>query len=653
MISMWKMREYLDKATNIVMNYTEMEAKVREATNDEPWGPSGKLMGEIAKATFMYELFPEVMNMLWARMLRENKNNWRRAYKGLLLLTYLLRNGSERVVTSAREHLYDLRSLEDYHFVDENGKDQGVNVRQKVKEMIEFVQDDERVREERKKAKKHRDKYIGVSSDTRFGYNDRYDSEPKMRYDDDWERPKPPTNDEEESSDKPRRKQKEYRDSDSEEDHKPRRNSSSSKNAYEDDEADFGASSSAAAAKAAAENSAAGKKRPAVPSKMVDLGAATQYKGADKKGGVPAPVKTQATPTPLAAVAAASAPAVATTTIATTSKSTGDIADLLFDPGFSGTAPTHSASGTDLFADFTAFQEAGPPTMAPSFPQSQAAIGSANSGFEGGWNAFGQGPNAAAAAALSGGSDDLLGNASMQHVATNHGGAGLDLFGEMPGPSIPLSGTNPNLFSGLQQPQQNFAFPGAVGTFGVNPQQGMQFMQPMSGMKPMANMNAGGLDNRAKNSTWSDSGGVNISLEGLSPYAQPSKAPQLSINALMQQQAMQQPPMNSLNQGFGNMSLGGTPAPAAPKPQGMQFPGAPGPSPWMQPAAGMMSPPHLQQQQHFGVPAPVMQQQQPPPQGMVGMNMSAAPMMRAGMPGGAPGSMPKTDAFSGFANFSK
>ncbi|CAN0005822.1 unnamed protein product [Lampetra fluviatilis] len=634
MISMWKMREYLDKATNIVMNYTEMEAKVREATNDEPWGPSGKLMGEIAKATFMYELFPEVMNMLWARMLRENKNNWRRAYKGLLLLTYLLRNGSERVVTSAREHLYDLRSLEDYHFVDENGKDQGVNVRQKVKEMIEFVQDDERVREERKKAKKHRDKYIGVSSDTRFGYNDRYDSEPKMRYDDDWERPKPPTNDEEESSDKPRRKQKEYRDSDSEEDHKPRRNSSSSKNAYEDDEADFGASSSAAAAKAAAENSAAGKKRPAVPSKMVDLGAATQYKGADKKGGVPAPVKTQATPTPLAAVAAASAPAVATTTIATTSKSTGDIADLLFDPGFSGTAPTHSASGTGHFASLA---------LSPAV---------ANSGFEGGWNAFGQGPNAAAAAALSGGSDDLLGNASMQHVATNHGGAGLDLFGEMPGPSIPLSGTNPNLFSGLQQPQQNFAFPGAVGTFGVNPQQGMQFMQPMSGMKPMANMNAGGLDNRAKNSTWSDSGGVNISLEGLSPYAQPSKAPQLSINALMQQQAMQQPPMNSLNQGFGNMSLGGTPAPAAPKPQGMQFPGAPGPSPWMQPAAGMMSPPHLQQQQHFGVPAPVMQQQ-PPPQGMVGMNMSAAPMMRAGMPGGAPGSMPKTDAFSGFANFSK
>lgn len=32
--------------------------------------------------------------------------------------------------------------------------------------MVEFVQDDDRLREERKKAKKNRDKYIGVSSES-------------------------------------------------------------------------------------------------------------------------------------------------------------------------------------------------------------------------------------------------------------------------------------------------------------------------------------------------------------------------------------------------------------------------------------------------------------------------------------------------------
>ncbi|KAK1883253.1 Clathrin interactor 1 [Dissostichus eleginoides] len=164
------------------MNYSEIESKVREATNDDPWGPSGQLMGEIAKSTFMYEQFPEVMNMLWTRMLKDNKKNWRRVYKALLLLAYLIRNGSERVVTSAREHIYDLRSLENYHLIDESGKDQGINVRQKVKEMVEFVQDDDRLREERKKAKKNKDKYIGVSCDT--------NELDRSKWDEDWDKSK-------------------------------------------------------------------------------------------------------------------------------------------------------------------------------------------------------------------------------------------------------------------------------------------------------------------------------------------------------------------------------------------------------------------------------------------------------------------------------
>ena len=86
--------------------------------------------------------------------------------QSLLLLNYLLRNGSERVVTAAREHLYDLKGLENYTFVDELGKDHGINIRHKVKEMIEFVQDDDKLREERKKAKKNKDKYIGLSNDS-------------------------------------------------------------------------------------------------------------------------------------------------------------------------------------------------------------------------------------------------------------------------------------------------------------------------------------------------------------------------------------------------------------------------------------------------------------------------------------------------------
>lgn len=40
-----------------------------------------------------------------------------------------------------------------------------ISVRTKAKDLVDFIQDDERLREERKKAKKNRDKYIGMSGD--------------------------------------------------------------------------------------------------------------------------------------------------------------------------------------------------------------------------------------------------------------------------------------------------------------------------------------------------------------------------------------------------------------------------------------------------------------------------------------------------------
>ena len=175
---MWKIREFQDRVTNIVFNYTEAEALVREATNEDPWGPTGPQMKELAKLTFAYEVYQEVMQMLWKRMLVDPQKSWRRVYKSLLLLSYLLRNGSERVVTSTREHTYDMKSLRSYHFIDENGKDQGINVRQKAKELIEFAHDDDRLRDERRKSRKTKDKFVSISSDTYGGYSERYDESP-------------------------------------------------------------------------------------------------------------------------------------------------------------------------------------------------------------------------------------------------------------------------------------------------------------------------------------------------------------------------------------------------------------------------------------------------------------------------------------------
>ncbi|KJH41144.1 ENTH domain protein [Dictyocaulus viviparus] len=150
----------------MVMNYTEAENLVYEATNEDPWGPTGPQMKEIANCTFQYDGFNQVTNLLWKRMLEDNKNAWKRVYKSLMLLNYLLLHGSERVIGNARDHIFQMRALEQYKFVDDRGRDQGLNVRHRVKTILELLNDDDKLRAQRKKMKSDaKDRYQGYTSD--------------------------------------------------------------------------------------------------------------------------------------------------------------------------------------------------------------------------------------------------------------------------------------------------------------------------------------------------------------------------------------------------------------------------------------------------------------------------------------------------------
>lgn len=52
--------------------------------------------------------------------------------------------------------------LRQFHYIDQNGKDQGVNVRNRAKELAEMLSDVDRIRAERKKARANRNKFGGV-----------------------------------------------------------------------------------------------------------------------------------------------------------------------------------------------------------------------------------------------------------------------------------------------------------------------------------------------------------------------------------------------------------------------------------------------------------------------------------------------------------
>ncbi|XP_036845587.1 clathrin interactor 1 isoform X1 [Oncorhynchus mykiss] len=515
MLNMWKVREMVDKATNVVMNYSDIESKVREVTNDDPWGPSGQLMGEIAKSTFMYEQFPEVMNMLWTRMLKDNKKNWRRVYKALLLLAYLIRNGSERVVTSAREHIYDLRSLENYHFVDENGKDQGINVRQKVKEMVEFVQDDDRLREERKKAKKNKDKYIGVSSDSTGGggFNktssgEMFDTEPKGKWDEDWDKSKgafPFSEKLGEISDKIgstiddtiNKFRKNERDdspdriSDNEEDRVSQngRPVSGSGKLSEFRDAEESVTTTSIQISHATETTTT-RKRGGIRSKTVDLGAAAHYTG--DRGRLDADNSK---------------------TSASQSSSSG-LADLLMvDAESRQTAPAGGSS--DLICGFADFSS---PAASASLPSS-AGSGSSGKGEFVDWNAFSSPPAPTPPSA------DLF-----DLIGSNH--TSLTASQSM---TFSMCGTQSVGVANTDLPisrSQNFG-----------PMQGDLLPQHMELQKPCLPP------------TWSDPN-VNISLDFLSPGMQMTTC-KPSLNNMLQQDPLLsgvQPPIN-LTQRFGGLNL--------------------------------------------------------------------------------------------------
>ncbi|KAI5781775.1 ENTH domain-containing protein [Peziza echinospora] len=168
-LSLYDVKAAVRKAQNVVMNYTEMEAKVREATNNEPWGASSTLMQEIANGTYNYQLLNEIMPMIYKRFTDKAAEEWRQIYKALQLLEFLVKNGSEQVIDDARSHVSTIKMLRQFHFIDANGKDQGVNVRNRAKELGDLLGDVDRIRAERKKARAAKTKYGGVEGGSMAG----------------------------------------------------------------------------------------------------------------------------------------------------------------------------------------------------------------------------------------------------------------------------------------------------------------------------------------------------------------------------------------------------------------------------------------------------------------------------------------------------
>ncbi|KAK4990708.1 hypothetical protein LTR66_006729, partial [Elasticomyces elasticus] len=159
----------LRSVKNVTKGYSTVQRKVRDATSNDAWGPTGTDMAEIAKITYNSPSssadFYEVMDMLDKR-LNDKGRMWRHVLKSLKVLDYCLHEGSELCVTWARKNIYIIKTLREFQYIDEDGRDVGQNsvavpadvrdvklihqlVRVSAKELTSLIMDEERLRAER------------------------------------------------------------------------------------------------------------------------------------------------------------------------------------------------------------------------------------------------------------------------------------------------------------------------------------------------------------------------------------------------------------------------------------------------------------------------------------------------------------------------
>ncbi|KAL1535277.1 clathrin interactor EPSIN 2-like isoform X2 [Salvia divinorum] len=172
-----------------VLKVPSIEQKVLDATSNEPWGPHGSLLADIAQATRNYHEYQMITSVIWKRI-NDTGKNWRHVYKALTVLEYLIAHGSERVIDDIKEHAYQISTLSDFQYIDSSGRDQGNNVRKKSHSIVALVNDKERIQEVRQKAAANRDKFRSTPTGGMYhpgsgGYGDKYDDDRYGNRDDD------------------------------------------------------------------------------------------------------------------------------------------------------------------------------------------------------------------------------------------------------------------------------------------------------------------------------------------------------------------------------------------------------------------------------------------------------------------------------------
>lgn len=92
---------------------SQIEKLLQESTSKENWQAHPKTLNTIADYTNSSEEWQIISKYLWEKLYKSDKS-WIVTFKTLVLIEYLLKNGSPRCIMEFKDEIYKIRKLQDF-----------------------------------------------------------------------------------------------------------------------------------------------------------------------------------------------------------------------------------------------------------------------------------------------------------------------------------------------------------------------------------------------------------------------------------------------------------------------------------------------------------------------------------------------------------
>ncbi|XP_068486557.1 uncharacterized protein [Phaseolus vulgaris] len=148
------LQEKYKSARMTFTDVTKAELLAEEATNKDDCSPDAKTMTRIAEASFDIDDYWRIVDILRQRLYNVDWEQWRQAYKALVLLEFLLTHGPREFSKEFQCDVEIIEELGGFTHIDEKGFNWGSRMQKLSDEIVKLLQEAEALTEARLKALK-------------------------------------------------------------------------------------------------------------------------------------------------------------------------------------------------------------------------------------------------------------------------------------------------------------------------------------------------------------------------------------------------------------------------------------------------------------------------------------------------------------------